>query len=282
MGWFSDITDAISDVGDSVYDFLTGEAAEEAANAAADSQEAQAEAYRTQAKETRSEGVTALENYVKDSNQTLSSVVNKVAAAGGIGFKQTETVTEGSTGVDVGSEDSQAVKDLKSELTTALGDYKTVEELTAEQEKYQTIVDTETKSEQDAGIDIVTEAETALAKITGTANKVKSIQSALDKIEGAGTESDLTEVSDVSETQSTAAKYATGSNLANINTFRDELQQARNTYARGIQSDVYSLLTSAETYDAAAASTRKVGEISQWDTILGRGLQIVGIGLNKK
>jgi len=291
MGWFDDFnpTDILSGgltyvdrlTGGHAWDFLTGNAAKDAAEAAAQSQEAQAEAYRTQAKETLGEGKAALENYVTQSNRSISSVVNRVAAAGGIGFKQTETASEGSTGVNVGSEDSQAITDAKGELKTALGSYASVDEMQSHfndlskritELKDSYFLTDEDRSELFAG-------QKELSGLGESLKKVNGLQDKLNSVTGTLTKNDLSAVPDVMGSQSSGAKFATGSTLRNLSTFRDELQKARNTYARGIQSDVFSLLTSGKTYDAAAAASRKAGEIARWDTILGRGLQIGGLAL---
>jgi len=352
MGWFtgglkwlgggiSDITHNIGDalnIDDEVESFLddltkgiediSGKtAAEDAAETQAEQYDKMSEAIKDQANVMGEDAAQSATNLVNDSNASLSNTLNLASALGGVGFKVNAVPEVGSTGIDVGTEESQATRDLKTQLEelnskvtdltgqrdTAKEDYTSaIDLMKSEADKIKDLRDTylSTKKayddvtnslgddrnghEADAEKAAFKAAEKALSDSMGPYNEAKAAateaKGRMDKAESdlaplTAKNDDLTtqlteiegfsaDIADVALPEQ--AKFAEGSMPANLATIRDRFQQARNTYVRGVQTDLSTMMTERENYDSQAAITRKAGEKAGWQAMFGFGGTILG------
>lgn len=352
MGWFtggikwigSGIKDTVHNVGDAlsiddevekflddltkgIEDISGKTAAEDAAKTQAEQYDRMSQAIKDQANVMGEEAAQSATNLVNDSNASLSNTLNLAAALGGVGFKVNAVPKVGSTGIDVGTEESQATRDLKAQLATLTGtitaattardtaktSYETaVGNVQAEADKIKdkrdaylaakkayndklsSLGDDRNGHEEDAEKAALDEAERVLSDSMGPYNEAKAAatkaKADLDKANATIDENtpkaeDLTsrldEITKFSEGVGDVAlpdqaKFAEGSMSANLATMRDRFQQARNTYVRGVQTDLSTFMTERENYDAQAALTRRAGEVSGWQSMFAFGGTILG------
>lgn len=273
---------------DAVYDYFTGEGVKGQYDVQAKQYDFLAADSKRQMGILAEEGGLEIGNLVDQGKGSLSSALNLASALGGVGFKVNDVPGVGDTGIDVGESTSKDVRDLLSQKDD-LATHRTETELAIEQAK--TELEEAKKALENLGTDYrvdgsenrwksdelqydVDSANIELAKLTANLDKTNKrdadLQERIDTITSVTDGVGDIELSD-------AAKFASGSTLANLATMRDKFQQARNTYVRGVETDIYTYMLQGENYDAQAAATRRAGESAKWDTILGNGMNIVGL-----
>lgn len=245
MGFWKDLGERIGDaagaVGGGVFGYLSGT---DARNAAA----AQAKVYANMSKESyrqgellRDEGLIAIKDTVQQGKSLLSGIMNQAAAMGAVGFKKMDTPEIGASGIDVGAEVSADIEDLRN--TDPKGN------------PIQNVVD------------VIKDTFGGSKGPSATEKADKTIEKIQEGFE------DIGDVELAEQTQ-----FASGSMMTNIGALRDEVQKARNTYIRNLQTDIYTYMLQGENYLQQSKAASKGGQAAQFNAILSRGVQVASMG----
>lgn len=230
--------------------------------------------------------------------------VNAVPAVGATGIDVGTEESQGTRELKARSgELTSQITDLTKQKDTASADYDSaVEALQAEADKIKGVQEAyraaqeayrngyETASEEAA----LKEAENALSAVIEPYNKAKDAvteaKGRMDKAENsltplvAESEDVTTKIGEITKFSESVgdvelpdqAKFSEGSMSANLATMRDRFQQARNTYVRGVQTDIGMMMSDSENYDEQAVLARRAGEKAGWQSLFGAGGTILG------